>query len=1383
MKDKNTIKEAEEEKLINCSHTEGKKYKELFDSAIDAIFIADIKTRKLIDCNKKAEELTGYSRKELLSMRADNLHPKDIISSTMKGFKKQAEGSIVYVETDILTKKGKRIPVLINSSKIIIDNKQYMQGFFRDISEKRKIENELKKSEEKYRSVYSIAPLAFVVWDINTKVVDWNKKAEEIFGWKREEAIGKNFFDLIVPKSAHVHVSGVVKELLSGKIVNTSINENITKDGKVITCEWNNTIFKDEKGNIIGAISLALDITEKKKDEDKIKESEKKYSLLIDTTDTGYVIISDKGVVLDANDKYVKLTGYKKIDEIKGRSVIEWTAKYDLERNNEEIKKCFKKGFTRDLEIDYIDKNGKITPVEINASIIKTKGESIILTLCRDITVRRKVEEELRESEEKFRVLFESSKEAIMTLEPPEWNFTSVNNSMIALFKANSKEHFLSKKPWKLSPKYQPDGQLSKDKALLMIEKAMKEGVNFFEWTHRTIDGQDFLATVLLSKVQENNKTYLQATIRDITKEKKVEEEKEKTAKFIEAVISSSPNPIFYKDLEGKYLGCNQAFTDIMGVSSEEIKGKTVMQLWPSEFAEMYHKKDLELMRNPKKQIYEYKIKDRDGIERPVIYSKDVFYDEKGKVAGIIGSFIDITERKIAEEKLKESEKDLREKQNKYEDLLRKTKTVVFDQDKNLKYLKIFNPNPAFSEKDVIGKTDFDLLPREDAEILTKLKRKVLNEGGIIVQDVKITINNVYYYYNLVIRPIKDEKDKIIGINCASIDITERKKIEETLRSNEEQLKNIFDLTMDMVCMADMNTQTFIKVNPAFSLVLGYTEKELLSRPYIDFIHPDDKKKTVDVNSIKLKSGISIISFTNRYRCKDGSYKWLEWNSHPDKVKNISYSVARDITEKIKAEQALVVSEKKYRGLFESSKDGILILSYEEGKITDSNPFIEEMFGYSMDELLGKKVYQVSFLKDIVKNKDNFEQLKKKKYIRYENLLLRSKTGKEKYVDFFSTVYGSNGDPIIQYSMRDISEKYEAEKKIRLKQKMLEEAESVANLGSYVLDIKKGIWTSSEELDRVFGIDKKYNRSVEGWAGIIHPDDRNMMVDYFSNDVVGKHYPFNKEYRIIRKNDGVVRWVHGKGRLEFDHSKEPIGMYGTIQDITDIKQLDEVKSGFLSIASHQLRTPLSMTKWVLESMMDNLQGLSENQVKKIVDLKYSNDRLIKLVNNLLDVSIIDTGKLIINKKAVDINVLIKDLLISIKSLADNKNKFIEVISKSDNFKVKCDPFLIQEALENLLTNAIDYSDESSKIIRIAVENNDEYCLISVNNQGVIDPLSRKKISNFEKFIRGKDATSKEPSGSGLGLYITKKVIEANGGNVWFESNIKSGTTFYIKIIK
>ena len=131
-----------------------------------------------------------------------------------------------------------------------------------------------------------------------------------------------------------------------------------------------------------------------------LRESEEKYKALVETTGTGYLILDSQGKVIDANTEYLRLSGHRTLGEIIDRSVVEWTAEHDRERNAAEVTKCLQQGYIRGLEIDYVDNEGRITPVEINGTVLRMGESNQIVALCRDITERKQTATELRKSEE-----------------------------------------------------------------------------------------------------------------------------------------------------------------------------------------------------------------------------------------------------------------------------------------------------------------------------------------------------------------------------------------------------------------------------------------------------------------------------------------------------------------------------------------------------------------------------------------------------------------------------------------------------------------------------------------------------------------------------------------------------------------------------------------------------------------------------------------------------------------------------------------------------------------------------------------------------------------------------------------------------------------------
>lgn len=185
--------------------------------------------------------------------------------------------------------------------------------------------------------------------------------------------------------------------------------------------------------------------------------------------------------------------------------------------------------------------------------------------------MKKTIEGELRVSEEKYRGLFVGFRDAIMILEPPTWKFTSGNPATLEMFRAKSEAEFLSYEPWKLSPDLQPDGRASGEKAKEMIEKAMREGSNFFEWVHKRISGEEFFADVLLSKVVQDGNEFLLAVVRDISKRKNTEE---KLSEEWEKIFNAIGDLIFVQDKDCNILRVNKACAETLNMDPKDIIGR-----------------------------------------------------------------------------------------------------------------------------------------------------------------------------------------------------------------------------------------------------------------------------------------------------------------------------------------------------------------------------------------------------------------------------------------------------------------------------------------------------------------------------------------------------------------------------------------------------------------------------------------------------------------------------------------------------------------------------------------------------------------------------------------------------------------------------------------
>lgn len=289
----------------------------------------------------------------------------------------------------------------------------------------------LKESEQRLADIIDFLPDATFAIDKEGKVIIWNRAIEEMTGVVAENILGKGDYEYAIAlygKRRYMLVDLVLKpnktfeketysyvDRESGRLV--AETDLLYLNGKEVFLWGKAGPLYDSKGKIVGAIESIRDITERKQSEKALLESENKYRRLFETTDTGYVILDDQGFVIDANLEYVLLSGRKKVEDVLGHSILEWTAPHDIERNASEVRKCIDQGFIRNLEIDYITPSNQFTPIEMNATVLRSSGTLRILSLCRDITERKRTENELSHSFSLVQAALEATADGLLIVD------------------------------------------------------------------------------------------------------------------------------------------------------------------------------------------------------------------------------------------------------------------------------------------------------------------------------------------------------------------------------------------------------------------------------------------------------------------------------------------------------------------------------------------------------------------------------------------------------------------------------------------------------------------------------------------------------------------------------------------------------------------------------------------------------------------------------------------------------------------------------------------------------------------------------------------------------------------------------------------------------
>ncbi|MDD5503024.1 MAG: PAS domain-containing sensor histidine kinase, partial [Candidatus Thermoplasmatota archaeon] len=507
-----------------------------------------------------------------------------------------------------------------------------------------------------------------------------------------------------------------------------------------------------------------------------------------------------------------------------------------------------------------------------------------------------------------------------------------------------------------------------------------------------------------------------------------------------------------------------------------------------------------------------------------------------------------------------------------------------------------------------------------------------------------------------------------------------------------------------------------------------------------------------------------------------------------DRAKVIQCNI-RDITERKKAEEALNYSEIRYRRLFEAAKDGILILDWETGQITDVNPFIVEMLGYSHEELLGKKLWEIGIFKDVAANKTAFEELKNKGRIRYEDLPLETKDGRRIEVEFVSNVYGVDHTKVVQCNIRDITDRKKVESALRESEEKYRNLVERASDG--ILIIQDGVIIyANPSLAEMWG---SSTGEIVGsrFTQYAHPDELPKLAEMYKRRMAGEEVPQIYE-TALRRKDGSNIYVELNGGLT-TYAGKPADMV-IIRDISDrkkiqdaeaqliaLKQLAEMENRFMVVATHELRTPLVSMKGYTDIILSGKAGDVPPKIKEMLSIADRNvNRLIRMTTNIMDVQRIKSGKLQVENAPVDISSVLKDCLNEIRPVVDDMEQSIEVEIPSRPLMISGDFSRLSQVIMNILSNASKFTPKKGKI-RIKAEEEENFVRVSVKDTGI--GIRKKDIERvFEIF-----ADIEKPDyfkGTGLGLSVSKGIVEAHGGTIdAYSDGEGKGSTFTVVLPK
>ncbi|MCX6158095.1 MAG: PAS domain S-box protein [Ignavibacteriae bacterium] len=381
------------------------------------------------------------------------------------------------------------------------------------------------------------------------------------------------------------------------------------------------------------------------------------------------------------------------------------------------------------------------------------------------------------------------------------------------------------------------------------------------------------------------------------------------------------------------------------------------------------------------------------------------------------------------------------------------------------------------------------------------------------------------------------------------------------IQESEAKFRQLIENSHDIIFTISVDG-VFTFVSKSWTNLLGHTIKEVVGQPFQKFVHSDDIPMCTAFLQKIIETGKRQEGIDFRVRHKNG--KWLWQTSNVINITNETgivvalEGIAHDITERKLAEEELHKSEERYRLILKNSFESVYLFDEYSKQIVDANPAFLKLSGYAIEEARTLTLY------DIVAEEHSSIDRNITKVLSGTGFSMGERRWKRKdgtivIVEASASKFIQNGKTVIFISGRDISERKQTEKIIRDNEIYLKKTQTIANLGTYTMDLTSGNWSSSEILDDIFGIETDYDKSGEGWISLIHPEWQKIISDYFHQVISDKKAKFDKEYKIIRNKDKTEHWVHDVGELRLNENGEPVEMIGIIQDITERKQAELAK--------------------------------------------------------------------------------------------------------------------------------------------------------------------------------------------------------------------------------